>query len=513
MNLVNIIQRNGRYYSNDTAFIEVRPVSNVRKAIAWGQFSERVNRFANALTDRGINKGDKVFIFGRNSINWLEAYFGVMSAGAWAVPLNFRFTDKDLEFCASVAEPIAFIMEEEYADRLHELRSRLPMVKEYICMGTFQEMVSTEKLIEAASPAPPKVDIEDGDECALYFTSGTTGAPKPVLHLHTNMVCVAINEMAREHWDHRDCLLMLPPFYHLAIGHLLGCILVAGRAVLLTEQINPQYIFENVSREQVTLAFLLVPWVIDILEALDTGKLNKDDYDLSTWRLLYLGAQPIPPSLVQRWKEYFPQMQSDITYGLSETAGPHTLGLGMGNEEKTGSIGKPGPLWDVRLVNDRGEDVPQGEVGEIAVKGCGVMKEYYKNPELTAETIRDGWLHTGDLGKMDEDGFIYLVDRKKDLVISGGENVYPVEVEETIQRYPKVRDVAVIGTPNDRLGEIVTAVIEPVPDSVLTEEEVNSYCEKNLPRYKRPRRIIFDTVPRSPTGKVEKPKLREKWTR
>jgi long-chain acyl-CoA synthetase len=513
MNLVNIIQRNGRYYSNDTAFIEVRPVSNARKAVTWGQFSERVNRLANALTDRGVNKGDKVLIFGKNSINWLEAYFGVMSAGAWAVPLNFRFTDKDLEFCASVAEPIAFIMEEEYAERIHALRSRLPTVKEYICMGTFQEMVSMEKLMEAASPAPPKVDIEDDDECALYFTSGTTGAPKPVLHLHRNMICVAINEMAREHWDHRDCLLMLPPFYHLAIGHLLGCMLVAGRAVLLTEQINPQYIFENVSREQVTLAFLLVPWIIDILEALDTGKLNKDDYDLSTWRLLYMGAQPIPPSLVQRWKEYFPQMQSDITYGLSETAGPHTLGLGMGNEEKTGSIGKPGPLWDVRIVNDRGEDVPQGEVGEIVVKGCGVMKEYYKNPELTAETIRDGWLHTGDLGRMDEEGFIYLVDRKKDLVISGGENVYPVEVEETIQRHPKVRDVAVIGTPDDRLGEIVTAVVEPVPDSVLTEEEVNSYCEKNLPRYKRPRRIIFDMVPRSPTGKLEKPKLREKWTR
>jgi long-chain acyl-CoA synthetase len=215
---------------------------------------------------------------------------------------------------------------------------------------------------------------------------------------------------------------------------------------------------------------------------------------------------------VQRWKEYFPQMQSDITYGLSETAGPHTLGLGMGNEGKIGSIGKPGPLWDVRLVNDRGEDVPQGEVGEIAVKGCGVMKEYYKNPQLTAETIRDGWLHTGDLAKMDEEGFIYLVDRKKDL-ITGGENVYPVEVEETIQRHPKVRDVAVIGTPDDRLGEIVTAVVEPVPDSVLTEDEVNSYCEKNLPRYKRPRRIIFDMVPRSPTGKLEKPKLREKWTR
>ena len=304
---------------------------------------------------------------------------------------------------------------------------------------------------------------------------------------------------------------MLPPFYHLAIGHLLGCMLAGARAVLLTEKVTPAYIFENISREGVTKLFLLVPWAMDILQALDRGELKKEAYDLSRWRLLYMGAQPIPPSLVQRWLEYFPGMQFDNAYGLSETTGPGTLHLGIGNEAKIGAIGRPGLLWDARIVDDRGEDVPCGQVGEIIVKGAGLMQEYYKNPALTAQTIRNGWLFTGDLGKSDEDGFIYFVDRKKDLVNCGGENIYPVEVEAVILRHPDVHDVAVIGTPDERLGEIVTAVIELVPGGVASEEEITAFCEQNLPRYKRPRRFIFDQIPRSSTGKIEKPRLRAKY--
>ncbi len=513
MNLVDLVDRNGRFYTNDTAYMEVQTVSNVRKEITWGQFSEKVNRLANALIDRGINKGDKIFLFGKNSIDWLVAYFGVMATGAWVVPLNFRFNDSDLIYCADVAEPKAFIMDEELAQRTDALRPELKSVKNYICIGAFEGMESMDELIENASPVRPLVELKDDDECAMYFTSGTTGAPKPVLHLHKGMMFVAINEVASVHWDHYDCLLMLPPFYHLAIGHLLGCTIAAGRAVILTERITPQYMFESISKEKVTLAFLLVPWVLDILEALDTGKLNKDDYDLTSWRLLYMGAQPIPPSLVERWKVYFPHMMFDNIYGLSESAGPHTTHLGQGNEDRSGAIGKPGLLADVRIVDENGNDVPKGEVGEIIVKGWGVMKEYYRNPELTAKTIRNGWLYSGDLGKMDEENFIYLVDRKKDLVISGGENIFPVEIEGVLQRHPKVRDVAVIGTPDERLGELVTAIIEAVPDSGLTEEEIQSYCEQSLPRYKRPRRIIFDEVPRNPAGKLEKPKLREKWVK
>ena len=204
-------------------------------------------------------------------------------------------------------------------------------------------------------------------------------------------------------------------------------------------------------------------------------------------------------------------MQYDTNYGLSESAGPGVIHLGIENERKVGAIGKSGLMWDVRIVNSQEKDVSQGVVGELVVKGTGVMKEYYKNPELTAETIRDGWLYTGDLCRIDEEGFIYLVDRKKDLVISGGENIFPVEIEEFILRHNKVHDVAVIGIPDERLGEIIAAIVEPKPDETLTEDEIASFCEQNLPRYKRPRRIVFDHVPRNPTGKIEKPKLRKKY--
>ncbi|MCK4331138.1 MAG: AMP-binding protein, partial [Dehalococcoidia bacterium] len=204
-------------------------------------------------------------------------------------------------------------------------------------------------------------------------------------------------------------------------------------------------------------------------------------------------------------------MQYDTNYGLTEAAGPGCVHLGIENERKVGAIGKAGLNWDVRIVDDSGEDVPQGEVGELLVKGCGVMKEYYKNPEKTAETIKDGWLYTGDMARMDSEGFIYLVDRKKDIVITGGENIYPVEVEEAIHSHPKVYDVAVIGIPDARLGEIAAAIIDPKPGDTLTEAEINAFCERNLARYNRPRRIIFDKVPRSPTGKIEKPELRRKY--
>jgi long-chain acyl-CoA synthetase len=511
MNMVSIIVKNARIYPNEIAFVEVKPVTHVRREISWAQFSERVNRLANALIDRGVKKGEKVFIYGRNSINWLEAYFAVMATGAWALPLNFRFTGDDIKYCADVAQPVAFILDEEYAEMINAIHPDLPTVRNYVCIGSFKDMERMEDLIGKSSPKLPDVEIKGEDECALYFTSGTTGPPKPVLHVHKNMVGVAINEVINDRWEHSDTLLMMPPFYHLAIGHLFGCMLAGGRAILLTEKITPQYIFENISKERISIVFLLVPWALDILEALDKGELRKENYDLRHWRLMFMGAQPIPPNLVQRWKKYFPEMQFDNTYGLSESAGPGTIHLGIGNERKIGAIGKPSFLWDTRIVNDHGEDVRQGEVGELIIKGASVMKEYYKNPQLTALTLQDGWLYTGDLAKMDEEGFIYLVDRKKDLVISGGENIYPVEVEEVIQRHPKVRDVAVIGTPDERLGEVVTAFIELKAGEILTEEEMKSFCEQNLPRYKRPRRIIFDQIPRSSTGKTEKRKLREKY--
>ena len=513
MNLIDIIEKNSRSYSDEIAFVEVRPVTKRRKEIRWRRFDERTNQIANALKEMGVKRGDRILLFGRNSIHWLEVYFSVLKTGAWITPLNYRFIDDDIVYCANVAEPMACFYDGEFTERMKNLRSKLSTVKRYVCLGegNVEGVETIENLIEHASLEPLQVELNDDDPCGLYFTSGTTGAPKPILLTHKNLFCSGITEATNHLWKHMDSLLMIPPLYHSAIGHLLGPMTIGARSILLTEAITPHYILETMSREQISVVFLLVPWTMDILGALDRGELRLRDYGLSGWRLMHMGAQPIPAILIQRWKTYFPEMQYDTCYGLTEGSGPGVVDLGIGNERKIGAIGKPSLMWDLRIVNDRDEDVSRGQVGEIIVKGNGVMKEYYRNPELTAQTIKNGWLHTGDLGRMDEEGFIYIVDRKKDLVISGGENIYPVEIEAVILKHPKVRDVAIIGVPDERLGEVVAVVIEPEESEVLTKEEVASFCENNLPRYKRPRHIFFDQIPRSPTGKIEKPKLREKY--
>jgi acyl-CoA synthetase (AMP-forming)/AMP-acid ligase II len=511
--ILEMIARNRRMYPNDIALIELRPSQGLRKEITWKEFDERVNRVANALIERGVRKGDKVIHWMMNSINWLEAYFGLIRTGAWAVPLNFRFTSQDFKYCADIAEGKVMILSEQFIDRVQTVRSQLSTIKNYTVAGpiTPEGMENFEQMVSKSSSKPVEVNLKDDDECGLYFTSGTTGAPKAILLTHKNMECAAITENRHHYQTHDDNFIVIPPLYHTgAKMHWFGNMIVGARAVLLAE-FTPKNLFDTVHKERGTIVWLLVPWVQDILVALDKGELKKEDYDLSCWRLMHTGAQPIPPSLIRHWKEYFPNMQYASSYGLSEGTGPGCVHLNIEDSHNLKATGKAGFNWETRIVNDKGEDVPRGQVGELLVKGNGVMKEYYKNPEKTAETLKDGWLCTGDMAKQDDERFIYIVDRKKDLVITGGENIFPVEVEEVLRRHEKIYDAGVIGIPDERLGEIAVAVIDPKPGETLTEEEVNQFCEQNLPRYKRPRRIIFDRVPRNPTGKIEKPKLREKY--
>jgi acyl-CoA synthetase (AMP-forming)/AMP-acid ligase II len=291
--------------------------------------------------------------------------------------------------------------------------------------------------------------------------------------------------------------------------HWFGSFIVGGRAVIL-KGVSPEWILEAVSEEGGTIVWLLVPWVQDILLKLDSGELKLEDYRLDQWRLMHMGAMPIPRSLIERWKTYFPSMDYNTTYGLSEASGPNCMHLGIGNIHKVGSIGRPGFNWEARIIGEDDRNVADGDTGELIVRGNGVMREYYNNPEATANALKDGWLHTGDMARQDGEGFIYLVDRKKDIIITGGENVFPVEIEHFVYRHPNVKDAAAIGYPDERLGEIVAVVIELVPGKTLTEEEVLNYCHQ-VPRYKRPRKVFFGEIPRSPTGKIEKPKLRKKY--
>ena len=361
-----------------------------------------------------------------------------------------------------------------------------------------------------SSEAPPIILKED-DHAAIYFSSGTTGFPKAILHNHKALLSSCQTEQNHHGQTEDDVFLCIPPLYHTgAKMHWFGSLYTGSKAVLL-KGTAPEAILETASKEKCTIVWLLVPWAQDILTALDIKQLNKADYSLDQWRLMHIGAQPVPQSLIKRWLEYFPNHKYDTNYGLSESIGPGCVHLGMDNIHKVGAIGVPGYGWEVKIVDSDFNELPQGEVGELAVKGPGVMTCYYNDYEATRAVLRgdnNEWLLTGDVAKVDEDGFIWLVDRAKDVIISGGENIYPVEIENFLSAQPKIKDVAVIGLHDDRLGEIVAAIIETVPGYECTEEEINEFCMK-LPRYKRPRKVIFDKVLRNATGKIEKPKLRE----
>lgn len=532
MPITDLLVRNAKLYGSDVALVEVNPeITEIRRVtwkeyeliepnpechyrreITWEVFDEKANRFANMLIQRGVRKGDKVGILLMNCLEWLPIYFGILKAGALAVPLNFRYTADEIKYCLDLAEVDVLVFGPEFIGRIEEIAEDISKKRLLFYVGegcpSFAEHYDS--LVANCASSAPNVTITDDDDAAIYFSSGTTGFPKAILHDHTSLMHAAKVEQKHHSQTRDDIFLCIPPLYHTgAKMHWFGSLYSGSKAVLL-KGVKPKSIIETISNEGCTIVWLLVPWAQDILDAIDRGEINLADYDLSQWRLMHIGAQPVPPSLIARWKKIFPNHQYDTNYGLSESIGPGCVHLGVENINKVGAIGIPGYGWEVKIADENGNAVARGEVGELCVKGPGVMKCYYHDEKATAETLKDGWLFTGDMAQEDEDGFIYLVDRKKDVIISGGENLYPVQIEDFLRSHPAVKDVAVIGLPDKRLGEIAAAIISIKEECTCTEEEITAFCQK-LPRYKRPHKIIFADVLRNPTGKIEKPKLREKY--
>lgn len=494
------------------ALIEPNPKQSGRREMTWLDFDKKANRFANLLLSRGIKKGDKVAVLLMNCLEWLPVYFGILKTGALAVPLNYRYASDEIKYCLELAEADVLVFGVEFIGRIEEICDSIPRVKHLFYVGqecpSFAE--SYDKLVMYCVSKKPEIELTDQDFGAIYFSSGTTGFPKAILHKHESLVHACRTEQNHHGQTKDDVFLCIPPLYHTgAKMHWFGSLMVGGKAVLL-KGTKPEWIIKAASDEKCSIVWLLVPWAQDILDAIDAGEIDLGKYDLSKWRLMHIGAQPVPPSLIKRWKAIFPNHQYDTNYGLSESIGPGCVHLGVENIHKVGAIGKAGFGWQVKIVDEKGVQVKKGDVGELAVFGPGVMTCYYNDEKSTNEVLKDGWLHTGDMAMEDEDGFIFLVDRKKDVIISGGENIYPVQIEDFLRSNNKIKDVAVIGLPDARLGEISAAIIELKEDASSTEEEINNFC-KALPKYKRPRKIIFADVPRNPTGKIEKPKLREMY--
>ena len=532
MPITDILEKNCRLYGDDVALVEINPempetkrttwkefdliepsrAAYYRREITWNVFNEKANRFANLLIERGIKKGEKVGILLMNCLEWLPIYFGILKTGALAVPLNFRYSADEIKYCVELAEIDILVFGPEFIGRVEEIADEISKGRLLYFVGDGCPGFAEDYNAHTAncSSQSPKIDVNDDDEAAIYFSSGTTGFPKAILHNHESLMHAAKAEQNHHGQTKDDVFLCIPPLYHIgAKMHWFGSLLTGGKAVLL-KGTSPKTILQAVSEEHCTIVWLLVPWAQDLLLALDNKELDIADYDLDQWRLMHIGAQPVPPSLIKHWKEYFPHHQYDTNYGLSESIGPGCVHLGVDNIDKVGAIGKAGYGWEAKIIDEQGETVKQGETGELAVKGPGVMTCYYRDPKATAEVLHDGWLYTGDMAMEDEDGFIFLVDRKKDVIISGGENIYPVQIEDFLRTNEAILDVAVIGLADHRLGEISAAIIELKPGVECTEEDIQEFCKK-LPRYKRPRKIIFADVPRNPTGKIEKPKLREKY--
>lgn len=530
MTILDYLNRNVKEYGDEIALVELNPeqadtrrvtwkeyeliepsrFQPYRREITWRVFDEKANRFANMLISRGIKKGDKVAIIMYNCLEWLPIYFGVLKSGAIAVPFNFRYDAEEILYCAELAEVDVIVFGPEFIGRIEEnadklLKGRLLIYTDDNC-PRFAE--SYRELVADCSSQDPQIELSEEDYGAIYFSSGTTGFPKAILHKHRSILQAAEMEQKHHSTSRDDVFLCIPPLYHTgAKFHWMGSLVAGSRAVLLKGS-KPEIILDAVSKEKCTIVWLLVPWAQDILDCLDSGKLKMEDYDLDQWRLMHIGAQPVPPTLINHWFKYFPNHDYDTNYGLSESMGPGCVHLGVGNTHKVGAIGIPGYRWECRIVDENDKDVTKGEVGELIVKGPGVMTCYYNNPEATAECLKNGWLYTGDMAMQDEDDFIFLVDRKKDVIVSGGENIYPVQIENFIRKNDKVKDVAVIGMPDKRLGEITAAVIEVKEGVSLTTEEVNEFCME-LPRYKRPKIVFFEDIPRNATGKIEKTVLRK----
>ncbi len=529
MPITEFLVRNASLFPDETALVEINPQFKsesritwreyslmqpepgepFRREMTWGEFDKKANRFANLLLTRGCKKGDKIAILLMNSLEWLPIYFGILKAGAVAVPLNYRYTAEEIRYCLEKADCTMLAFGPEFTGRMENICDLIPRVKHLFYVGedcpTFAD--NYDYMIGLCSTDAPNIAVTDDDDAAIYYSSGTTGFPKAILHAHRALVHSARCEQAHHGQTKDDVFLCIPPLYHTgAKMHWFGSLISGGRAVLL-KGTKPEWILRAVSDEGCTIVWLLVPWAQDILDAIERGDIKTADYRLDQWRLMHIGAQPVPPSLIRRWMQVFPHHRYDTNYGLSESIGPGCVHLGLDNIDKVGAIGKAGFGWTVKIVDPEGNAVERGDVGELCVKGPGVMKCYYKDEKATAEVLRGDWLLTGDMAMEEEDGFIFLVDRKKDVIITGGENLYPVQIENYLRRHEAVKDAAVIGLPDARLGEIAAAIIAVKDGCALTEEEIMDFCA-GLPRYKRPRKVIFADVPRNPTGKIEKPRLR-----
>ncbi|AOY59255.1 MULTISPECIES: class I adenylate-forming enzyme family protein [Desulfococcus] len=516
MNFSKYAAINARHHSNKICLIERTPSIEKRRTLTWKQFNDAINRVANYLAKEcGVKDGDKIMHLQNNSLEWLITYFAIIRLGAIVVPLNFRFESADVLYAAEVCNPQVFLLGSEFLKVVQPIQQKLETIRKYICIGDTvpDDMIDYAKVDAYDDSSDAMVDVADHHDLAMMFTSGTTGKPKPVMHTHFSMKNTAAGNGMSYFVEKNDNYLIFLPLFHSGTMFLWAPFYATGATgTILREFNNARYIFDALAEEKCTDTLFVVPIAIMALNAIDDGTINLADYDLSAWRYMEIGAQPVPFDIMKKLVETLPCGVSNI-YGITEGGGGGLFNLYPEDVlKKPGSIGKPTYGVEAKIIDWDGSELPSGSVGELLFSTERMMKEYHGNPEMTAATIQDGWLRTGDLLKTDEEGFYYIVDRMKDMITSGGENIFPVEIEDALMDHPDIEDVACIGYPDDRLVEIVLAVVQLKAGKKMTEAELIEYAKSKIATYKAPRKVIFDEIPRSATGKVMKPVLREKYT-
>lgn len=481
----------------------------------WKEVDERSNRLANMFLASRVKKGDRVAILDQNSDGYMEIYFGLAKAGIIAVPINYRLSPAEMVNLINNAEPQALIIGGDYFKLAESLKAKLPSVKRYIGMGSPPGwMEDYESLLRGQPASEPEVEVQEDDIFSIMYTSGTTGLPKGAMSTHRNYTMNALVVIIADHSSRADKNLVVSPLYHAGALFYSTAYMYLGCPQVIMKQFDPKAVLETIEKEKITVCLLIPTMLNFVLNHPDFGK-----HDTSSLRRIFYGGGPMPLPILEKAIKSLRNCGFTQGYGLTETletnlllAEDHVLGGTPKQQERLKSAGRESATYEVKVVNENGNEVPRGQIGEVWVKGPAVIKGFWRNPEETASTIVGGWFKTGDLGKMDEDRYLYIVDRKKDMIISGGENIYAKEIDDVLHSHPAVLEAAAIGVPDKNWGEAVKAVIVLKPGMNPTEDEIIQFCKDRLASYKKPKSVEFvNELPKTASGKILKRDLREKY--
>lgn len=506
--LGEIFTRNAKLYPNKGIIFEERKLTYL-------ELNLRVNRLINAMAAKGIGKGDRVAILSKNRLEYMEVYGLAEKGGIILVPLNWRLVARELKYMLADSGVKAMIVAPEYITTINSIRQELPDIKVYVSLeSSVPGYELYEDVLAQGSPDEPAVEIDPDDVSYIIYSSGTTGLPKGIMLTHGGQLNSAVNQLAEMRSGERSVHLAMMPLFHSGGKSSTLSHFYRGCTIVFMPEFDARKVLETIQREKVSVTQMVPSMVAFLLDHPDFAK-----YNISSLQTIFYVGSPMPLGLLKRGIQAFGPIFCQ-GYGLSES-GPLSTFLSKEDHvtegdpkviERLKSCGKPALACDVRVVAENGKEVKPGEVGEILVKNQTLMKGYWNQPEKTASSLRNGWLYTGDMATVDNDGYIYIVDRKADLIISGGENIYPREIEEVLYTHPAVLEAAVIGVPDEKWGESVKAFISLKQGTTATEIEIIDFCKQYLASYKKPKLVEFlSELPKNPSGKIVKTVLRDKY--